>query len=314
MNDSKSNCEGSQILSNFHGKIACVVFLFSVVIVTVFGNIMLVFKVVRRADFQRKINVFVISLAVADCCVAVLVMSPSIIQDLIGYSLLQGKLFREILFALDCIFTTSSILHFTCMNIDRFVAVSDPLKYYQIMTTKMVSILISLCWMLSFAISVTIVFLNAEYVECENKLIVEGMASVIGALIAFYLPLLLNIVASVKIFLKVHNRNEFLCNATEDRGSALHRQQHKLEIKVSGTILILQGIFSVCSTPFFVLLLLVNLFGIKAPYTAWFVVAWLGYSNSTINPYLYYFLNKRFRNTDKSSYTRHTCIQIVNRI
>ncbi|XP_061194341.1 D(2) dopamine receptor A-like [Saccostrea echinata] len=313
MNNSKSNCETSEMLiSNLSGKVACVIFLFFVVAVTVFGNFMLIFKVVRRAGLHRKINVFVISLAVADCGVALLVMLPSIFQDFISHSLLHGKLIRKIVFAFDCMFTTSSILHFTCMNVDRYIAVSTPLKYFQKMNAKVVSMLIIFSWILSSAISVTIVLLNSENVGCEYSLIVEGVASVMGAVLAFYLPLLLNIVASVKIVLKVRNRNKFLCNELEGKCSTLRRQQHKIETRVTRTIMILQGTFAVCTTPFFLLLFLVNLFGIKASYTAWFMVAWLGYSNSTINPYLYYFLNKRFKNTDKNNHREH--IQFGNKI
>ncbi|XP_062616286.1 5-hydroxytryptamine receptor 1-like [Saccostrea cucullata] len=313
MNDSISDCDTSEKLSNLIAKIACAVLLFSVMGATVFGNVMLIFKVIRKADFQRKINVFVISLAVADGCVAILVMLPSILQDLISQSLLHGTLISKVTFAFDCMFTTSSILHFTCMNIDRFIAVSDPLKYFRKMTSKVVTMMIILCWILSTAISVTIVLLNSENVGCEYSLNVKGMASVVGALLAFYIPLLLNIVAGVKIVLKVRNRNKFLCNDLEERSTVLSRRQHhKLETRVTRTILILQGAFAVCTTPFFLLLLLENLFGIKASYTAWFVVAWLGYFNSMINPYLYYFLNKRFKNTYENSHRK--CIQYENKI
>lgn len=52
----------------------CTIILFIIVILTVYGNIMLIVKVVKRKQFHRKIYVFVVSLAVADGCVGLLVM------------------------------------------------------------------------------------------------------------------------------------------------------------------------------------------------------------------------------------------------
>jgi hypothetical protein len=106
-----------ELLINKAGQIICGLFLLSVVAVTMLGNIMSIVTVIRRGQFHRKISVFVISLAVVDFCVALLVMVPSIIQHFINHSLFTGPVRSRVFLAFDCIFTTSSIFHFTYMKL-----------------------------------------------------------------------------------------------------------------------------------------------------------------------------------------------------
>jgi hypothetical protein len=183
------------------------------------------------------------------------------------------------------------------MNIDRFVAVSNPLKYFQIMTRRVVALMIVICWILSIIISVIVANLSMYNYECSYPLIVQVIPAVIGSSLSFYLPLLLNIIASVKICLKVHNRSILFCNEPGD--DILQRQRHDLEARVTKTIMILQGTFILCVSPFFVMLILDSVFGFKISDIVVFVVTWLGFFNSTINPYLYYFLNKRTEKMDR---------------
>jgi hypothetical protein len=293
--DMNTTCGDSEeeLVTNQAGQMVCMVLLFGVSAATVFGNIMLIVTVIRRGQFHRKISVFVISLAVADFCVAVLVMLPSIIQYFINRSLFLDYFRSRLFFALDCIFTTSSILHFKCMNIDRFVAISKPLNYFQIMTGKLVALMIITCWILSIFLSILVPILSMYSYECNYSFIVQVLPSVIGSCISFYLPLLLNIVISVKICLEVRNRNILKCNELRMGDGAPRRQQRNLEVRVTKTIMILQGAFFVCVSPLFVMLLLEGALGLQISYRIWFVVVWLGYCNSTINPYLYCYLNKR---------------------
>jgi hypothetical protein len=296
-----TNCGDSQeeLVTNQIGKIFCIIFLFGVSAVTVFGNIILIVTVFRRGQFHRKISVFVISLAVADFCVAVLVMVPSIIQYFINDSLFMDPVRSKIFVALDCLFTTSSILHFTCMNIDRFVAVSNPLKYFQIMTRRVVALMIVICWVLSIVISVMFSNLSMYNYECNYPLDVQVIPSVIGSSLSFYLPLILNIIASVKICLKVHNRNILFRNEQGLGNGTLQHRRHDLEVRVTKTIMILQGTFILCVSPFFVMLILDSVFGLNISDVAFFVLSWLVFTNSAINPYLYYFLNKRTEKMNK---------------
>lgn len=291
-------CEEHEIIKSGTWKILCTVILFIIVIFTVFGNSMLIVKVVKRKQFHRKIYVFVVSLAVADCCVGVLVMIPSIVHGLLGVALLRETKTDRALFMFDCFFTTSSVLHFTCMNIDRFVAVSKPFTYFRIMNRKVAFVLVCLCWLMSFSVSLTVVFFTEEN-ECGNLFIVKGLAAVIGSLIAFYLPLSLNLFASVNIYRKVSNRKKEMCNQMNENYSDDCQRGRKLETRVTRTLIFLQSSFTTLTTPFFVLMLLENIFRFQSLKRTWFFISWLGYCNSAINPYLFYFMNKRLKNTDK---------------
>lgn len=293
-----AKCEEDEIIESKTWKILCIVILFIIVVFTVHGNIMLIVKVVKRKQFHRKIYVFVVSLAVADCCVGVLVMTPSIVHGLLDITLYRETMTDRVLFMFDCLFTTSSVFHFTCMNIDRFVAVSKPFTYFRIMSRKVVVVLICLCWLVSFSVSLTIVLFTEEN-KCENLFIVKGLAAVIGSLIAFYLPLSLNIFASVNIYRKVSNRKKEMCNQMDENYSDDSQRGRKLETRVTRTLIVLQSAFIAFTTPFFVLMVLENIFGFQNSKRTWFFISWLGYCNSTINPYLFYFMNKRLKNTDK---------------
>ncbi|XP_061194342.1 alpha-2B adrenergic receptor-like [Saccostrea echinata] len=171
---------------------------------TIFGNLFLVFKVARRRQFDRKIKVFVISLALADLFI-------------------------------DIMFSTSSILHFTCMNIDRFVAVSKPLKYFQIMNRRLVTCMVFLCWFIAFSNSVFVLYMNANKTICRPhyNLSVEGSASLIGSVLVFYLPLMLNISGSINIYLRVRTRSQQLCHLAANEGLFLDHNQQRSETRVT---------------------------------------------------------------------------------
>jgi hypothetical protein len=279
-------------------RILCLILLFFLVAVTIFGNVFLIFKIAQRGQFERKIHVFVISLAVADLCMGVFVMSSSIIHNFTEDIFFRKTLFVKTFFTMDIVFTTSSILHFTCINVDRFVAVSYPLKYFQLMNRKMTSFMIVFCWFIACSISAMIALLSAKGLDAcspQYNFSVQGAATVVGSIFVFYIPLALNICASINIYLKVRNRGQALCHVMSCESTHLNRKQQRMETRVVRTMAILQGCFVLCFIPFFFLLVLKNILHFEPSRTSLLVVTWLGYINSTVNPYLYYFMNNRLK-------------------
>lgn len=98
----------------------------------------------RKLRMQRQ-NWLIVSLAVADMLVGLLVMPLTLTYEIVGewtmgnLKVIEGKKFRmwkfagnilcEIWLALDVLFVTASILHICAISLDRYFSVTSPLTY-----------------------------------------------------------------------------------------------------------------------------------------------------------------------------------------
>ncbi|KAJ8025482.1 Octopamine receptor [Holothuria leucospilota] len=126
---------------------------FSIVLLTsIFGNI-LVCVAVATEDRLRKVgNYFLVSLAMADLLVSILVMSFAAVNDLLGHWVFNRN-FCTIWISFDIMFSTASILNICAISVDRYMHIKLPFKYYTWMNTKTVVAMITLVWLLSALIS-----------------------------------------------------------------------------------------------------------------------------------------------------------------
>ena len=198
----------------------------------------------------------------------------------------------------DVMFTSTSILHLLCMTVDRYIAICLPFKYHSYMSTFSVTTLVVICWCLPLIISFGLIFNDVHAIGMESYwdcpygcliFVANIYYVVICSFIIFYIPSLFMLVCNLKIFCEVRKKGRELCKLSK----CIQREQHdKLmnrETKVARTIAIMLSCFFFCWLPFFVWNFAVTLFDNA---TVGGTVTWLGYINSTINPYLYYFLNK----------------------
>ncbi|XP_061194338.1 5-hydroxytryptamine receptor 4-like [Saccostrea echinata] len=292
-------CNGTQargVLSGNAFRIPVIVILSSVLGLTIFGNVLVIKVVTKRHQYKQRTNLFVISLAVADLSVAIFVMSFSILHLCSDFDWLHHNTTYLMYWGLDVLFTTTSILHLTCMTVDRYVAVTKPFKYYQIMKKRRVSCLLFLCWFLPVLISFSLMMIkfNQISVRSENCRItpilrVNALGAIIASVASFYLPVIFMIFCNVKIFRFIKSRGRKLHELTSNYVKDVHREQQiQKEVKVARTIAILLGCFLMCWLPFFTVNILEPLFAYELHEGAWVVITWLGYINSTVNPYLYY--------------------------
>ena len=114
----------------------------------------------------------------------------------------------------------------------------------------------------------------------------------ICSLVAFYVHSIFMLVCNLKIFWEVRQQGRQLCELIQ----SIQQQQRKTllnrEVKVARTIAIMLSCFFLCWFPFFILNIVDPIIRYKTDQMAWLIVTWLAYINSTINPYLFYFLNK----------------------
>ncbi|XP_028458778.1 D(1)-like dopamine receptor [Perca flavescens] len=159
--------------------VGCVLSL--LIVSTLLGNALVCAAVVRFRHLRSKVtNFFVISLAVSDLLVAVLVMPWEAITEVTG-TWLFGR-FCGVWIAFDIMCSTASILHLCIISVDRYWAIASPFKYEQKMTQRVAFVMIGVAWSLSILISFIPVQLNWHQVEEEEE--VDVMAEVVEMMAA----------------------------------------------------------------------------------------------------------------------------------
>ncbi|XP_046695757.1 dopamine receptor D2b isoform X1 [Silurus meridionalis] len=128
------------------------------IFVIVFGNVLVCMAVSREKALQTTTNYLIVSLAVADLLVATLVMPWVVYLEVVG-EWRFSKIHCDIFVTLDVMMCTASILNLCAISIDRYTAVAMPLLYNTRYSSKRrVTVMISVVWVLSFAISCPLLF------------------------------------------------------------------------------------------------------------------------------------------------------------
>ncbi|RMC14339.1 hypothetical protein DUI87_09433 [Hirundo rustica rustica] len=126
---------------------------------TLFGNVLVCAAIVRYRHLRSKVtNIFIVSLAVSDLLVALLVMPWKAVAEVAGYWPFGA--FCNVWVAFDIMCSTASILNLCVISVDRYWAISSPFRYERKMTQRLALVMISVAWALSVLISFIPVQLN----------------------------------------------------------------------------------------------------------------------------------------------------------
>ncbi|KAM6470584.1 D(1A) dopamine receptor isoform 1-T2 [Liasis olivaceus] len=263
-------------------------FLSLLILSTLLGNTLVCAAVIRFRHLRSKVtNFFVISLAVSDLLVAVLVMPWKAVAEIAGFWPFGS--FCNIWVAFDIMCSTASILNLCVISVDRYWAISSPFRYERKMTPRAAFVMISVAWTLSVLISfipvqlnwhkaktTSFLDLNASFQgvamdNCDSSL--NRMYAISSSLISFYIPVAIMIVTYTRIYriaqkqirrisalerAAVHAKN---CQTTAGNRNSMDGQQpessfkmsFKRETKVLKTLSVIMGVFVCCWLPFFIL-------------------------------------------------------------
>ncbi len=128
--------------------IACAV----VIALSLFGNALVVTVILRDKRLQNATNYILLSLAIADLTVSLLVMLPSMIYD-IKQKWIFSRLFCKFYNSFDITCCTASILHLLLVAVDRYIAIFKPLSYRNLVRNRYVFVMVALVWILSLCLS-----------------------------------------------------------------------------------------------------------------------------------------------------------------
>ncbi|XP_054900559.1 trace amine-associated receptor 1-like [Poeciliopsis prolifica] len=277
-------------------SITCVMlygFLMLLSVVTVCGNLLVVISVIYFKQLHTPTNTLILSLAVADMLVGILVFPLSMAFSLSSCTYNEDFLCK-VRDTFHILFCTCSITHLCCISADRYYAVCQPLTYRSKISRHVVAIMIAASWGVAVLTGIGVVIPRLSLGKCVDACVHDVItASIIGPVLSFYLPVVVMLCNYLKIFL-VAQRQARSIQSMKSGATA-----SKMERKATKTLAIVLGVFLLCWTPFFFFITLLPLGNHLVPVAVIETVTWLGLSNSALNPIIYAFFYSWFRSAFK---------------
>ncbi|KAM9393313.1 adenosine A2a receptor a isoform 1-T2 [Pholidichthys leucotaenia] len=310
--------ENQAFTSGFYIVLELLIAVFSVL-----GNVLVCWAVCINSNLQTITNFFVVSLAVADIAVGVLAI-PFAIAISTGFcSNFYGCLFIAC-FVL--VLTQNSIFSLLAIAVDRYIAIKIPLRYNSLVTTQRARGVIAICWIFSIIIGLTpfvgwykpsmnvtvnvtvnvtkscppglMRCLFEEVVAMEYMVYFNFFACVL-------IPLLLMLAIYVCIFMAA--RHQLRLMETKVVHGEKSRSTLQKEVQAAKSLAIIVGLFAVCWLP----LHIINCFTLfcrkcdHCPLWVLNIAIILSHANSVINPFIYAYRIREFRQTFRKITRQH---------
>lgn len=261
------------------------------VVFGILGNILVILSVLFHHHWRSVTHYFIANLAAADLLLSSAVLPFSATSEALGRWVF-GRPFCSIWAALDVLCCTASILSLCVISIDRYLAVSYPLRYPAIATGRRGLTAVAALWALSAAISVGPLFGWKEpdpEDETVCRITEEPGYALFSALGSFYIPLAIILAMYCRVYTVAKKKTKPLTQGTKGdgvesegvmlrvhRGSPAQLDKHEdddsssghtrttfslqkllkfsREEKAAKTLGIVVGCFVLCWLPFFLVL------------------------------------------------------------
>ncbi|XP_061097653.1 trace amine-associated receptor 13c-like [Conger conger] len=305
---------GSCIKGNQTMPAQVILYIFFVagIILTILGNLFVIISIALFKQLHTPTNILVMSLAVADLLIGVVVMPFSMIYSVEGCWYF-GDVFCLLHFSTYMFLTSVSICHLIFIAIDRYQAVCNPLHYSTRITIPIAWFISVLCWVIASIYCYSLFYskVNVRGLEefiasiyCLGSCVIffNALMGTLDTLIGFSLPCFAMIGLYAKIFLvarehlrKIEEMNHKISVNEENKNKVSQRSEHK----AAKTLGIVLSVFILCWMPCLVISIIDPYINFATPAIVFDVLTWLGYFNSTLNPIIYALFYPWFQKTLK---------------
>ncbi|KAI4896553.1 hypothetical protein NFI96_006808 [Prochilodus magdalenae] len=268
------------------------IFLSCVSVCTVFLNLLVIISISHFKQLHTPTNLLLLSLAVADLLVGLVVMPVTVIGFLDSCWYL-GKMGCTLYPLISFVSMSASLCSLIFIAVDRYIAISDPLLYSTRVTVCKTSLLIVLGWSLCLFYVMLILYFNDHLLQsqistrCYGECVIGLKKSwvVIDLVVSFMTPcsvilVLYSVIVSAarrqaKAFRAVVNP------ASQNPGGRGSGSSETKAAKKLGTVVL---VYLACYVPFYICSLSAE--AVTSVSVVWIIFGWLQLSNSALNPLL----------------------------
>ncbi|XP_015253584.1 PREDICTED: trace amine-associated receptor 1-like [Cyprinodon variegatus] len=268
------------------------IFLGLLSVITVLGNILVIISIIYFKQLHTPSNYLIVSLAVTDLLVGVVVFPLSVSFSL-SSCLHYRSLFCKIRDSFDVILSSTSILNLCCISVDRYYAVCQPLTYRSKINNSVVLVMIFISWGVSVLVAIGFVIAELNQDKCQDNCFSDAvLEKILAPVISFYLPVIIMLYIYLRIFLVAQKQARSIQITSKSGESASNTEK-----KATKTLAIVMGVFLMCWFPFFLCFSFQLLGGVSV--MVYESLNWLALSNSMLNPFIYAFFYSWFRSAFK---------------
>ncbi|XP_073331612.1 trace amine-associated receptor 13c-like [Pagrus major] len=268
------------------------------ILVTILGNSFVMLSICHFKQLHSPTNVLILSLALVDLLVGVIVMPFSATRTVHG-CWFYGDMFCHLHVSFELFLTTLSIFHLICIAVDRHQAICNPLHYSRQITMSVAMIMVCVSWVLAAVYAYGVLYSKAsvagledlmESIMCLGGCFVyfNPLWGILSSALCFFFPCTVMVCLYTQIFIvakqhvrKIGDKNK--CLNDRGRGGLVTQS----ECKAAKTLSIVLGVFIFCWMPLFMKFIIDPLTGFRIPPFLLEVLYWLSYFNSACNPIIY---------------------------
>jgi type IV secretory pathway VirB3-like protein len=190
------------------------IFLLTLTFSTIIGNTIVILAITMDYHLRSPTHFLMGSLALADLLLGITVLPFSSLQ-LFFDQWFFSETICDIFLAADVLWCTASIYLVLCISIDRYIGVTHPLRYHQIMTRRRVCLIIISVWILSLCISLApelglkptrISGVDIKFCEVNANLVY----AIFSVSFSFWIPLIVILIVYYRIFKVANEQMKFL--------------------------------------------------------------------------------------------------------
>ncbi|XP_078799371.1 trace amine-associated receptor 1-like [Oryzias latipes] len=278
-------------------SVICVIlyfFLALLSVITICGNLLVIISIAYFKQLHTPTHSLILSLAVADLLVGIVVFPLSMAFSLSSCLFYEGLLCK-VRASFDITLSTCSIMNLCCISVDRYFAVCQPLMYRTKINQRVVVVMIVVSWGISVLVGIGVIIAGLNNDKCEGLCFIDILISnTIGPTVSFYFPVIIMLCIYLKIFLVAQRQARSIQMAAKCAAAV-----SKMERKSTKTLATVLGVFLCCWTPSFLCITFLPFTSSPIPVPVIETLNWLTLSNSMLNPFIYAFFYQWFRSAFK---------------